>query len=88
MKKLEALTAEQIAKMAVVRDEWLDYGLKPQVFDRERFDRGIRWLYCDIMKKPMPDVLVVEPHHVTALSAMASTWPGEDTNSYHITQHT
>ena len=60
MKKLESITEEQKAQRLVIRDKWLDLGLKHHEFDRERFDRGIRWLYCDMLKKPMPDILVVD----------------------------
>lgn len=48
----------------------------------------LAWVECICPSTGTHYFIDAEPHHTTALAAMASTWPGEDTYSYHITQHT
>jgi hypothetical protein len=61
MEKIEKLTPEQEALMIETGDEWINLffdNVKNKTgIDKPQFEEGIRWLYCDLMKKPMPKVV-------------------------------
>jgi hypothetical protein len=57
--KLEKLTPEQEKIMIEIRDEWINIAFSDlsKGIDRPMFEEGVKWLYVDLLKKPMPKVI-------------------------------
>jgi len=52
--KLKKLTPEQEALIPIVRDEWVNHFFDTKEIDEEEFEKGIAWLYNDLLNKPTP----------------------------------
>jgi hypothetical protein len=57
---LNELTKEQEDLMSVVAQEWKDRFFNTKRINEKQFEDGIKWLYCDLLKKDMPTVIYCE----------------------------
>ena len=58
--KLEKLTKNQEDLMIKTRNEWIDLFNNTKKINQEQFEKGIKWLYEDLLKKKNPKVLYCE----------------------------
>jgi len=58
--ELEKLTKEQEELMLVTKDEWISNFYKTTSIDKKEFEKGIEWLYIDLLKKKKPKVVYVD----------------------------
>jgi len=58
--KLEILTQEQKDLIITTRNEWIDRFNNTKRINQKQFEKGIKWLYEDLLKKKNPKVLYCE----------------------------
>ena len=60
MKKLEVLTKEQEQLMYQTRDEWINKFFNLKRINEKKFEKGIKWLYEDLLRKKNPKIIYCE----------------------------
>ena len=60
MNRLEKLTKEQEELMFQTRDEWINRFFHTTNINKKEFEKGINWLYQDLLKKKKPKILYCE----------------------------
>ena len=68
MKKLETLTKEQEDLLITVRNEWINRFNNTKRINQKQFEKGIKWLYEDLLKKKNPKILYCESWLETLLT--------------------
>ena len=58
--KTEVLTKEQEDLIITTRNEWIDRFNYTKRINQKQFEKGIKWLYEDLLKKKNPKVLYCE----------------------------
>lgn len=60
MKKIEKLTPEHEIISFQIRDKWINKFFDTKTIDKKQFEKGIKWLYEDLLKIKNPKVIYCE----------------------------